>query len=216
MGGCHTDYDERKYVSVSHRQGLAVAGMATQRLGIGWTLGARGWVMADYTYFGDQDYSEQQISAEYGMNLDEHLDLGVEGRFCHLGTGDGYYESEQWMAVAARATLRIDSRIRVSALAGTRPWDRERPWRMHLNVAFVSSNDLLATVELESEGALRFRCGAEYCYKEHFFFRAGMATQPLTLAFGLGLRYGNYSIDVAAEAHNSLGVTPQIGLVLWF
>ena len=215
MGGCLVENGSRKYILVSHRQGFAVSGMATQRFGMGWTLGSRGWMSADYTYFGDSDYAEQQLSAVFGLKVDDGLDLGVEGRFCRLGTGDGFYEPERWMAVAARATLRVTPRWSLSALAGTRPWDETRPWRMHLNTLFIPSSGLLAVVELESEENLRFRCGAEYCYKEHFFFRTGLATHPIIVAFGLGFRYDSFSVDLAAEAHNTLGITPQISLVLW-
>ena len=215
MGGCLLDNDSRRYVELSHRQEFAVSGMSTQRLGVGWTLGPRGWMTADYTHFGDSDYSKQQLSLGGGMKIDEWLDLGVEGRYCRLGTSDGYYEPERWAAVAARATMRIGPRLTLSALAGSRPWDGERPWRAHLNASFVPSSGLLAVVELESEEILRFRCGAEYCYREHFFFRTGMATRPLTLTFGLGLRYESYCIDLATEVHNTLGLTPQISLALW-
>ena len=215
MGGCLIEDDNRQYVTLSHRQGFAVSGLATQRLGLGWALGSRGWVSADYIHFGDVDYAEQQISARGGMEIDESLSLEVEGRFCRLGTSDGYYESEHWMALAARASLKLCTQIKVSALAGTRPWDGSRPWRMHLNATFVPASGLLAIVELESEESLRFRCGAEYCYREHFFFRAGMATRPVTLTFGLGMRYNHCSFDLAAEAHKTLGITPQIGITIW-
>ena len=214
MGGCLMDNGSRRYIALSHRQGFAVSGMATQRLGAGWTLGEQGWLTADYTYFGDQDYAEQQLAVGGGMQIDEWLDLDVEGRYCRLGTGDGYYASERWMAVTAKTTVRVSPRLSFMALAGTRPWDAARPWRAHLNASFVPSRGLLAVVELESEETLRFRCGAEYCYREHFLFRAGMATHPMTLAFGFGLRYERYRIDFAAEAHNTLGITPQISLSL--
>lgn len=215
MGGCLVAEENRRYISLSHRQGFSVSDMSTQRIGVGWTLGSRGWVSAGYTFFGDSDYAEQQVSALGGMRIDEWLDLGVEARYCRLGTGDGYYEPERWMAMAAVATVRMSPRLKLSALAGTRPWDSEHPWRMHLNAMFAPSRGLLAVVELESEERLRFRCGAEYCYREHFFFRAGMATGPVTLAFGLGIRYERYSVDLAVEAHNTLGVTPQLSMTLW-
>lgn len=214
MGGCSFENDNRRYVSLSHRQGFAVSGLSTQRLGVGWTVGAQGWVTTDYIFFGDVDYSEQQVVAGGGMRIDECLDLGVEARYCRVGTGDGYYEPERWMAMAARATVRVNSKLTLSALAGSRPWDSNRPWRMHVNAVFVPSSGLLAVVELESEERLRLRCGAEYGYREHFFFRAGMATYPITLTFGFGLQYEHYRIDLAAEAHNTLGITPQISMSL--
>ncbi|MBQ4009245.1 MAG: hypothetical protein II604_00910, partial [Bacteroidales bacterium] len=47
----------RQYVTLSHRQGFAVSGLATQRLGLGWTLGSQSWISADYIHFGDNEPS---------------------------------------------------------------------------------------------------------------------------------------------------------------
>lgn len=214
LGGCMVDNANRRYATISYRQGFALSAMSSKRINIGWNLGSIGWISAGYDHFGDSDFAEQQLIAECGMNVDESVTLSVEGRYCHLGTNDVYYDAEQWMAVAARATLKVNPRLSLSALVGTKPWDDSHPWRMHLNAVCVLSSGLLAVAEIEREDLLRFRCGAEYCYREHFFFRAGLATRPVTLAFGVGLRYGNYSIDIAAEAHNTLGITPQISIML--
>lgn len=214
MGGCLLDDDSRKYASLSHRQSFAMSGMATQSLGVGWTLGSQGWMSAGYTHFGDHDYAEQQLSVGGGMRLDDWIDLGVEGRYCHLGSGDGFYETDRWVAVAVRTAVRVDKKWIFSVLAGSRPWDSVRPWRMHLNAMFTSPGGLLSVVELESEETFRFRCGVEYCYREHFLFRVGMATRPVLLTFGLGLRYDRYCFDLAAEVHNTLGITPHISMSL--
>ena len=69
---------------------------------------------------------------------------------------------------------------------------------------------------MESEERMRFRLGAEYRYEKYLFFRAGMATAPLTLTFGLGFMHEIYRIDLAVEHHNILGLTPQISFGLWF
>ena len=67
LGGCLIEDDNRQYVTLSHRQGFAVSGLATQRLGLGWALGSRGWVSVDYIHFGDVDYpnTEQTFSIPF-------------------------------------------------------------------------------------------------------------------------------------------------------
>lgn len=216
MGGCSIGDTNRKYVFVDWRQGFVASGMATKRVGAGWTIGQRGWLSADYAHFGDKDYAEQSMTVECGMNVSEVLNIAVEGRYCRLGTSDGYYPTERWMALAAKVVWAVGNRLSLSALAGTRPWDDARPWRMHLNAVFTPSRGLLAVVELESEEEFRFRMGMEYRYRDHFFFRAGMSTAPLTLTCGAGVRYERYHIDLGIENHNTLGVTPQISLVVCF
>lgn len=193
-----------------------MSGMATKRLGAGWTIGPRGWLSANYAHFGDSDYSEQILAAEGGMNVGDNVNVAIEGRYCRLGTSDGYYPTERWMALAAKAACSVNKRLSLSVLAGTRPWDDNRPWRMHVNALFSPSRGLLTAVELESEEALRFRMGVEYCYRDHFFIRAGMATAPLVLTFGVGFHYEGYRIDLGVESHNTLGLTPQISLAVCF
>jgi hypothetical protein len=51
---------------------------------------------------------------------------------------------------------------------------------------------------------------------QHFFFRAGLATAPLVLSAGAGIAYGRYLIDISAESHPVLGLTPQISLAVCF
>lgn len=216
LGGCREETASPRYVDIGYRQAFAAAGMATKHVGAGWTLGTLGAVEARYSHFGDADYNEQQLSAACRMAVDERLDVGVEGRYCRLAVGDGHYEPRQWMALAATARLRLGRRLQLSALAGTRPWDTTRPWQAHVTAAYRPVEKLLTLVELESEERTRLRLGMEYCYGKILFFRAGMATAPVVLTFGLGVRYGNYVADIAVESHSTLGLTPQISLALCF
>ena len=59
------------------------------------------------------------------------------------------------------------------------------------------------------------RMGMEYDYRGTLFFRAGMATNPMTATFGIGVRMSRLTVDVGASVHRVLGVTPQTTLTLW-
>ena len=87
---------------------------------------------------------------------------------------------------------------------------------MALQASYRPSTQLLTMVQLASEERWRWRAGMEYNYRETFFLRAGMVTHPLALTFGGGVRLGQYAFDFAFEAHNTLGITPQMSLGLWF
>ena len=69
--------------------------------------------------------------------------------------------------------------------------------------------------EAESEECTRLRLGMEYAYRRLLFVRAGMATRPTVLTFGFGVRADRYSVDLAADMHSTLGVTPHLTLTLW-
>lgn len=216
LGGCRVEKASPRYVNVGYRQDFGMSGMATKHIGTGWTFGTGIAAELGYSHFGDADYNEQQLSAVGRMKVDEWIDVGVEGRYCRLAVGDGHYEPQQWMALAAMARVRMGRRLQLSALAGTRPWDTARPWQAHVTVTFRPVEKLLTLVELESEERARLRLGMEYCYGEMLFFRAGMATAPVVLTFGLGVRYRNCVADIAVESHSTLGLTPQISLALCF
>ena len=91
----------------------------------------------------------------------------------------------------------------------------QRPWRAHAQVAYRPVSQVLAVVEAESEDRIKIRFGMEYNYSGLLFFRAGFATNPLTAAFGLGVKYRWLSIDIGVETHRVLGMTPHTSLTLW-
>lgn len=111
---------------------------------------------------------------------------------------------------------KVGNRTSVNLLAGTRPWDRVHPYRVHLQATYRPLPQLLTIVEAESEDRTRLRIGMEYRYENLCFVRTGFSTSPIAFTFGLGTRQRRYAIDLAVEAHSALGITPQTSLTLWF
>lgn len=216
LGGVRDYVDVTRHVSIDYRHGFMLSEMSTRSIEAAFPLGRMGSVVARYSHFGDYDYAEQQAFAGYYMSLNDWLSMGVAGRYLRLGTSDGHYLPQQWLALVVAAKATLSPSLYFTGQTGTRPWDEERPWQMSLGMGYRPVNHLLALVEVESEDRLRMHCGAEYCYREHYFLRAGFSTAPLALSFGVGARFGNYSIDIAAADYQTLGITPQISLALWF
>ena len=215
MGGCllvPTDGGGRLQVALDYRQSYLMAGMATKGLEVHANMGSLSTVAARYSHFGDADYNEQQMSLAYGLHVNRWLQLGVAGRYLYSGTADAWYQPEHYLAAALIARAILGNRCEIALLAGTRPWDEARPWRWHASLGYRPVEGLLAVVEAESEECMRARLGLEYCYEKLFFIRSGLATNPLTLSFGLGWRQQHYSIDLATEVHSALGLTPQVTL----
>ena len=215
MGGCRLE-DESRHVTVGYRNAFSLAGMSTRLLDVGWTLGERGFADMTYNFFGDPDYNEQQAQLAGHMQVEDWLTVGVKGRYCRQATGDGHYDPQQWMSVAATVRVTAGKGVVLAAEGGTRPWDDRRPWRGRLTMQWRPAAVVLSCLALESEERMRFRAGVEYGYESYLFFRAGMATAPLVLTFGLGLHYDHYRIDLGVESHHTLGLTPQISLGLCF
>ena len=212
LGGVHMDDTAMRRISIGYRQGYGLAAMAIRTVDACWNLGSRGRVEASYSHFGDRIYHEQQAMAGYSMRLNGWLQAGIRGRYLRMATDDAHYEARQWLAAEAVLQAAVGERLTLYAAGGSRQWDEARPWMGRIGLAFRAVEGLTTVAELDSEERMRVRLGAEYCYRRHYFARMGLATNPMTIAFGLGARLGIYGIDLALEHHEYLGLTPQISL----
>lgn len=215
LGGAHGCGDKDRHVAIGYRHGYMLTSMAVRTIEAVVPLGV-GVVETWYSHFGDSDYSEQQASVGYSLALGDRITAGVSGRYLRLVAGDGHYLPQQWLAVGIAARAMLGRSLYIDGAADSRPWDKSSPWRIHIGMGYRPLFSLLTIVEVEYEENVRLRCGAEYCYQEHYFLRAGFSTAPVEITFGLGARMGNWSIDLAAADHQVLGITPQLSLALWF
>lgn len=215
LGGSALFVPGVRQVDIGYRQQFLMPGMADKQLHLQLPTGSLGTAVARYAHNGNADYHEQQLMLGYALRVNEWLHVGVAGRWLHLGTSDPHYRPQQWLAASAllRASL---GRSALTFVAGTRPWDEQQRWRLHLQASYRPASSLLTVFELEQEERLRLRMGMEYRLHEMFYFRVGMASHPTLLTFGFGARWQHYSVDLAAEVHSNLGLTPHTTLTLWF
>ena len=216
MGGSVIYHFDKRYIGLDYRQEFLMAGMADKSLRAMWPTSDVGAVVANYLHHGNVDYHEQQLTAGYAIRVAQWLHVGVAARYLHLGTSDGHYAPQQWLAASALLRTTFADNCAMTFTAGTRPWDNMHPYRLHLQALYRPLPQLLTVVEGESEERMRMRLGMEYCYEGRFFLRTGLATHPMIFAFGIGMRQQHYAIDLAVEVHNSLGLTPHSSLTLWF
>lgn len=72
---------------------------------------------------------------------------------------------------------------------------------------------LLAEVEKDIRQPVRVHTGLEYQITDPLYLRLGVATEPVSVSFGLGLMLsGALAVDVASSWHPTLGVTPAVGV----
>ena len=214
-GGCLVDDTDKRSVSIDYRQGFAIAGMADKRLTMLWPTGKAGLAAATYMHHGNLDYHEQQATAGYALRPLEWLLVGVGGTWLNIGTSDPHYTPQHWLAATALVQASM-AHTKLSLLAGTRPWDASHPFRLHLQAQYAASTRLLTVVEMEMEECARLRMGMEYDYENRVQVRAGVATAPLVATFGIGFRHSMFRIDLGAEIHQTLGITPHTTLTLCF
>lgn len=216
MGGCFLPDSQARHVDIGYRQGFLLAGMADKQISMVWPTGNVGVAVAAYTHHGNLDYHEQQAVAGYAVRPLSWLLTGVAIHYLNLGTSDPHYVPQHWLAAGVYADAALGSHTALALKVGTRPWDSGHPYRLLIQLRHRPAKGLLAVMEGEMEECVRARMGLEYCYENKVFFRTGLATAPLVATFGLGLCYKGLRIDLGAEVHQTLGMTPHTTLSLCF
>jgi hypothetical protein len=85
---------------------------------------------------------------------------------------------------------------------------------MRLGTSYVFSGKLTVVAEAEKnlEYALRLKAGLDYMVARSFYFRAGVATQPVEVTFGFGHKMKSFQLDLGSAHHQQLGWSPHFGL----
>lgn len=216
MGGCLSIDDTARHIRLSYQQAYLLPELADKTLEMVLPTGAVGRIEAAYTLHGNSDYFEHQADAGYCLRVTGWLQAGIAAQYLHIGTSDPHYERQQWLSATGSLLADVGQSLRMSVMAGSCPGTDSHRYRLMMQGAYRPLPQLLTMVAAEYQALWRVRFGMEYCYSGSVFIRAGMATNPITAAVGLGLRYRNYSFDLGAELHNTLGLTPSTSLSLWF
>ena len=86
---------------------------------------------------------------------------------------------------------------------------------MNLGIAYWMSSGFKLVLEGEKEidYQVSVRAGLEYSYKNKFFIRSGVKTQPFASSYGFGLKSGRFTIDYGLQNNNRLGISHQASVV---
>lgn len=215
LGGCLLPEPGERRVEAAWRQAFATAGMAERTLRVQVPLGAMGTLWTAYSAFGGEAYHEQQAAVAYTLRVARWLQVGVGGRWLQAATADAHYDSRQWLAAGA-AALAQWGRTGAVAVAESHPWDEAHPLALCLQLHHAGTEGLLTVAQAELQERWRARMGVEYTMDEWLSLRGGLATGPLALTFGAGVRQRWLAVDLAVALHRWLGPSPQIALRLWF
>lgn len=170
-------------------------------------------------YFGVDAFKEQKIGLAYARRLFDQLAVGVQ--FDFLNTQIQEYGSKGVLTVeaglhsqiseAVAVAVHVYSPARVEILEG-----ETLPSVFNLGFAYTPSKTIFLTAEVEKDLDFdtRFKGGVEYKLLEKISLRAGAATNPVSLSFGVGYALpGGVTVDVSSAFHQYLGATPGISIV---
>ncbi len=169
-------------------------------------------------YFGFDAFNQQKYGLVYARNLTSKFSIGGEINFHNFQILE--YGSTNTLSFELGIQYEIGNNIIVGAKIAN-PIERDLangehlPTQFNLGMSYLPSDKV--TLSLEWEQELDFnpniKGGLEYLLGKVLFVRAGFATNPSLLSFGIGLEFNNFKIDTGTSFHQQLGWSPGLSFI---
>ena len=176
-----------------------------------------------FNQFGSSKYNENKFGLAYAKDFGPYFQMGLQLDYLFIHTGNDYGRQS-----AITFELGIQSQVTQKLRLGTyifnpvsfrleQSLNQEKlPIVFRFGAAYQFTKDFVGQCEIEKNTerkGVNLRVGMEYEALKHFYIRAGIQTNPGILSFGLGYSLNFVRIDAAAQLHQELGASIQIGLV---
>jgi hypothetical protein len=176
-----------------------------------------------FNQFGSWKFSENKFGLAYAKDFGPYLQMGLQLDYLLLDVGNEYgsfravtFELGLQSQVTDRLTLGTYI-FNPASFSFEQTLNHEKiPIVMRLGLAYQFTKDFSGQCEIEkdtSREGVSLRGGVEYEAVRNLYVRAGVQTNPGILSFGIGYALRFVQVDVAAQMHNVLGASLQIGMV---
>ncbi len=174
--------------------------------------------------FGYSLYNENKYSLSFAKAFGDKLSAGIAMDYLTTKIAEGYgskgvFAAEFGIQAKPLQGLTIGAHVFNPTRAKISDYNDERlPTIIRFGGDYNFSDKVTLAVETEKDIAQKaiFKAGIEYKPVKEFYLRAGIGTNPTLTSFGFGLNLKNLKIDVAANYHQTLGFSPQLGLTYIF
>ena len=176
-----------------------------------------------FNQFGSSKYNENKFGLAYAKDFGHYLQIGLQLDYLLLKIGNDYGSFS-----AVTFELGIQSHVTDKLTLGTYIFNpvnfsfeqtlnhEKLPIVFRFGMAYQFTKDFVGQCEIEKnterEG-VSLRGGLEYEAVKNLYIRAGVQSNPGILSFGLGYGIRFAQINVAAQLHNELGASMQIGMI---
>ncbi len=168
------------------------------------------------SHFGTSGYQEFHTGISYSRKFGRSFSTGIQLDYLRLGMPEDY-GSKNLISCEIGLQFKPTDRLLAGILIAN-PVPVKVTWNPveYLPVTFCAgisyrfSENFMAVVEAEKEltRALVIRIGAEYQIAGRFSIRAGLGTNPWIVTFGMGIKIGRLTLDIASGYHQELGFSP--------
>jgi hypothetical protein len=172
------------------------------------------------TNFGYSQYSENKYSVSFGKAFGDKLSAGIAMDYLTTKIAEGYgsrgsLAAEAGIVAKPIKNLNIGVHVFNPTRAKLSDYDDERlPTIIRLGGDYTFSEKVILAIEAQKDIRYKpeFKAGIEYKAVKEFYLRIGLSTNPTLSTFGFGINLKNIKIDLAASYHQTLGISPQLGL----
>lgn len=204
-----TVYGERRF--------LVADGLNSFLFGAAYPHKAIGTFGLNFHFFGYDKYNEQKIGFAYARQLFKKMSIGAQ--FNYIATRIGEYGAAHSFTFEIGILAQVTKHFHLAAHAFSParielPNGDALPSIFKIGIAYLPSDVVRVTAELEKDLINPFngRFGIEYHPMDVLYIRAGFATNPLLVSFGLGLKLKGLKIDIASSYHLVLGFSPCLSV----
>ncbi|MCE3278927.1 MAG: hypothetical protein K0S44_1118 [Bacteroidetes bacterium] len=176
------------------------------------------------TNFGYSQYSENKYSLSFAKAFGDKLSAGIAMDYLSTKIAEGYgtrgtLAAEAGIIAKPIKALTIGAHVYNPTRAKLSAYDDERlPTIIRLGADYLFSDKVRLAVEAQKDIRYKaeFKAGLEYLPVKELYLRIGVSTNPTLSSFGFGINLKNFRIDVAANYHQTLGISPQLSLSYTF
>jgi len=174
-------------------------------------------------YAGFQNFNEQKAGLAYGRSLGDKVDIGVQ--FNYYGYKIPAYQNGTAINFEGGAIFHLSDKLNAGVhiynpVGGTidKANDEKLASVYKFGLGYDASENFYVSSEIvkEENQPVNVTGGFQYRFKKQFFARGGFRSDNSTGYGGVGFLYNKFRIDVAANYHPQLGISPAILLIYNF
>ena len=171
--------------------------------------------------FGYKNYNEGKYGIAYGRKLGENVSAGLQLNYISTFFGDVTYGRKNGFTAEIGVRARIVNQLFVGAhiynITRTKLADYNNEYvptvfRLGMEYRFSEKTFLVVEAQQDIEHRVILKTGFEYGINSTLYLRGGVATNPFSNSFGVGLKLKNLDLDISSAYHYVLGFSPQVSL----
>ena len=183
-----------------------------------------GVISAGGQFYGYDTYRTTRAGLGYSMKLSEKISAGVQINYLGMRL-DQFYGVKHGVSAEFGALAKLNEKVNIGfsivniGRARLSEFKDDRYGTLlRLGLSYQLIDELLIVAEIEQEITFdtRLRAGIEYHPIDLLYIRAGVQGAPMDFAFGFGLKYDRFKLDLSTQYNQILGWTPAASFIVDF